>query len=187
MEYYARNREEWREWLKKNHSESDCVWLIYFKKSSGKPRIPYNDAVEEALCFGWIDGKIKKINEEYYVQLFTPRRHGSRWSKYNIDRVEKMIKEGKMEPAGLLAFKEALEKPDLIYENRSPGETLMPDALAEALHKNITAFENFKNFPPSAQRMYILWLNNAKRTETRVSRINKIVESAEKNIRPGML
>jgi uncharacterized protein YdeI (YjbR/CyaY-like superfamily) len=187
MEFYASTREEWREWLERNHSESEGVWLIYFKKSSGKPRIPYNDAVEEALCFGWIDGKIRKINEEYYVQLFTPRRRGSRWSKYNIDRVKKMIKESKMEPAGLSAFKEALEKPDLIYENRSGGVPLLPEELADALSRNITAYENFKNFPLSAQRMYILWFNNAKREGTRASRINKIVEFAEKNVRPGML
>jgi len=187
MEFYAKTREEWRRWLEKYHSTSEGVWLIYFKKSSGKPRIPYNDAVEEALCFGWIDGKIKKINEEYYVQLFTPRRRGSRWSKYNIDRVEKMIKEGKMEQAGLLAFREAIEKPELIYENRETGEPDMPEDLSDALSRNNKAYENFRNFPPSARRMYILWLKNAKRAETRAIRINKIVEFAEKNVRPGML
>jgi len=187
MEFYAKTRIEWREWLKEHHSESEGIWLIYFKKSSGKPRIPYNDAVEEALCFGWIDSKIKKINDEYFVQLFTPRKRGSRWSKYNIDRVEKMIKEGKMEPPGLLAFREAIEKPALIYENRSGGEPLLPEDLADALKRNSKAVENFRNFPPSARRMYILWLNNAKRIETRAIRITKIVDFAEKNVRPGML
>ena len=74
MELYVKTREEWRKWLEENHSSVQGIWLIYYKKPSGKPRIPYNEAVEEALCFGWIDGKIKRVNEDYYVQWFTPRR-----------------------------------------------------------------------------------------------------------------
>ena len=187
MELYVKTRKEWRRWLEKNHSTSEGVWLIYFKKPSGKPRIPYNDAVEEALCFGWIDGKIKKINEDYYIQHFTQRRRGSRWSKYNVDRVEKLINEGKMEPAGLLAFKETLEKPELIYDNRSSGEPDVPDDLSNELGRNNKAYENFKNFPQSSRRIYVEWLKSAKRPETRAARINKIVEFSEKNIRPGMM
>jgi uncharacterized protein YdeI (YjbR/CyaY-like superfamily) len=186
MELYLKTRQEWRKWLKKNHSSSDGIWLIYYKKPSGKPRIPYNDAVEEALCFGWIDGKIKRINEEYYIQRFTPRRRGSRWSKYNVDRVRKLINEGMMQPAGLLAFKETLEKPELIYENRTDGNPVMPDDLGEALNKNKKANNNFLNFPLSARRMYLEWLKSAKREETRTRRINKIIELSEKNIRPGI-
>lgn len=187
MELYFKTRKEWRQWLEKNHSTTDGVWLIYYKKPSGKPRIPYNDAVEEALCFGWIDGKIKRINKDYFIQRFTPRRPGSRWSKYNVDRIEKLIKEGRMEPAGLKAFKEALERPDLIYYNRAYGNPGIPEDLMDALGGNKKACDNFMNFPQSSRRIYIEWLKSAKKADTRSNRIEKIVGLAEKNIKPGMI
>ena len=186
MELYITDRMGWRKWLEKNHLKCEEVWLRYYKKHSGKPRIPYNDAVEEALCFGWIDGKIKRINEEYYIQRFTPRRSGSRWSKYNIDRVNKLIKSGQMQPAGLKAYKQAMEKPELIYDDRRDGNPSEPEDLMTALKKNEKALKNFKNFTQSSRRMYIGWLNSAKKPETRIRRINKIVELSEKNIKPGM-
>jgi len=186
MELYITDRMEWRKWLEENHSTCEEVWLRYYKKPSGKPRIPYNDAVEEALCFGWIDGKIKRINEDYYIQRFTPRRPGSRWSKYNIDRVNKLIKSGQMLPAGLKAYKQAKEKPELIYDDRRDGIPVEPDDLIKAMKKNKIASKNFANFTQSSRRMYIEWLNSAKRSETRVKRIKKIIELSEKNIKPGM-
>ena len=120
-EYYFRDREEWRDWLQNNHDKEQEAWLVYFKKGSGRERIPYDDAVEEALCFGWIDGKIKSINKDYYLQRFTPRRKGSRWSRYNIDRVKRMIEAGKMMPSGLKCYEELLKNPALAYENRHSG------------------------------------------------------------------
>jgi uncharacterized protein YdeI (YjbR/CyaY-like superfamily) len=187
MELYLKSREEWRKWLEKNYSIAEEVWLIYYKKPSGKPRIPYTDAVEEALCFGWIDGKIKRINEDYFIQRFTPRRHGSRWSKYNVERVQKLIKEGRMEPAGLNAFREALEKPELIYDNKADGDPEIPGDLITALRRSNKAFDNFMNFSQSSRRIYIEWLNSAKKAETRPGRIEKIIELSEKNIRPGIM
>ena len=187
MELYFKTRKDWRMWLEKNSSTAKEVWLIYYKKPSGKPRIPYNDAVEEALCFGWIDGKIKKINEDYYIQRFTPRRPGSRWSKYNVERVQKLIREGHMEPEGLKAFKETLEKPELVYTNRADGDPDIPEDLMDALDKNKKAFDNFMNFTQSVRRVYIEWLNSSKKAETRPRRIEKIVGLAEKNIKPGLI
>jgi uncharacterized protein YdeI (YjbR/CyaY-like superfamily) len=187
MELYVRNRDEWRSWLDENHSIVHGIWLIYYKKPSGKPRIPYNDAVEEALCFGWIDSKIKRVNEEYYIQWFTPRRAGSRWSELNISRVQKLIKEGRMKPQGMSAFKEANEKPHLIYDIKTQLTEVVPDDLMDALRINPAAYNNFMNFPPSNRKMYILWLNNAKRRETRKGRIQKIVERSELNIRAGIM
>jgi uncharacterized protein YdeI (YjbR/CyaY-like superfamily) len=187
MELYIKTRKEWHAWLKRNHSTAEDVWLIYYKKPSGKERIPYIHAVEEALCFGWIDGKIKRINEDYYIQRFSPRRRGSRWSKYNIERVERLIREGKMEPEGMLAFQEVLDKPHLIYDNRSDGDPEIPEDLNDALRGNNMAKKNFMNFSQSAQRIYVEWLKNAKRSETREKRIKKIVELSEKNKRPGMM
>jgi uncharacterized protein YdeI (YjbR/CyaY-like superfamily) len=187
MELYCKNREEWHKWLEDYHSTMDEVWLIYYKKPSGKPRIPYNDAVEEALCFGWIDGKIKSINEDYYIQRFTPRRPGSRWSKLNMRRVQKLIKEGAMKHVGMEAFKKVIDKPELVYENREDGDPVIPDDLMIALNNNRLAYNNFLKFSLSNRRLYIFWLNSAKKAETRLKRIEKIVVRAEKNIPPGMM
>ncbi|MCX6334573.1 MAG: YdeI/OmpD-associated family protein [Bacteroidia bacterium] len=173
--------------MEKNHKTVDELWLRYYKKPSGKPRIPYSDAVEEALCFGWIDGKIKRINADYYIQRFTPRRKGSRWSKYNIDRVKKLIKEGLMTEAGLKSFNELKLKPELAYENRSDGDPVTPDDLLTELKKNKTALKNFVNFSNSNRRMDIDWLNSAKKPETRSRRIIKIVDMAAKDQKPGMI
>ena len=187
MELYFTNRKEWRKWLEKNHSNTTEVWLVYYKKHSGKPRIAYDDAVEEALCFGWVDGKIRRINEDYFIQRFTPRRPGSRWSKYNITRIRKLIEEGLMRPAGLKAYKNVLDKPELIYENKTDGEPVIPEDLLNALNSNSLAYGNFLKFPPSSRRLYIEWLNSAKKAETRLRRIEKIIGNAVKNIRPGMM
>jgi uncharacterized protein YdeI (YjbR/CyaY-like superfamily) len=187
MELYFKTRGEWRNWLDENHSKVRGVWLVYYKKNSEKPRIPYNDAVEEALCYGWIDGKIKRVNEDYYIQWFTPRRPGSRWSKLNMERAGKLIKEGKMRHQGLKAYEETVKEPGLIYEIRTETNISLPDDLLTALQRNSEAYINFNNFPPSSQRLYLLWLSNAKREETRVGRITKIVARAEKNIRAGMM
>jgi uncharacterized protein YdeI (YjbR/CyaY-like superfamily) len=187
MELYLTTRKEWRKWLENNHKGVDEVWLRYYKKPSGKPRIPYVDAVEEALCFGWIDGKIKRINYDYYIQRFTPRRPGSRWSKYNIERVKELVRKGRMTDAGLEAFKELSKKPELAYENRADGNPDVPEDLMIEFNKHNKAFDNFMKFSQSSRRIYIEWLNSAKKPETRIRRIGKIIGLAEKNIRPGMM
>jgi len=187
MDLYFKTRKEWRKWLEKNHDTADEVWLKFYKKSSGKPRIPYNDSVEEALCFGWIDGKLKRINDDYYIQRFSPRRSGSRWSKYNIVRIQKLIENGLMAPAGLKAYQEALQKPELIYDNKADGDPEIPADLMKLLKRNKTALNNFLKFSQSARRIYIEWLKSGKRPETRERRIIRIVELAEKNIRPGII
>lgn len=187
MELHFTKTAEWHDWLENNHLTSDGIWLVYYKKPSGKPRIPYKDAVEEALCYGWIDGKIKRVNDDYYIQWFTPRRRGSRWSKYNISKVQNLIREGRLKQSGLDAYKIVLDKPELIYDNRSDGDPVIPDDLMIALKTNNAAFHNFLKYSLSARRMYIFWLNSAKRSETRLRRIEKIVGFAEKNIPPGMI
>jgi uncharacterized protein YdeI (YjbR/CyaY-like superfamily) len=187
MELFLTSREEWRKWLENNHSASEGIWLAYFKKSSGKPRIPYRDAVEEALCFGWIDGKIKKINEDYYVQWFTPRRPGSRWSKHNMEIVRKLIGKKLMKPAGLIAYQKVLDEPHLVYDNRAESNPDIPDDLLTALKNGVSAFDNFMNYTQSGRRMLIFWLNSSKRPETRLGRVEKIARMAENNIRPGMI
>jgi len=187
MEAFFRDRKEWRKWLEKNSNSADEMWMIIYKKHSGRKSIPYVDAVEEALCFGWIDGKIKRVNDEYFIQRYTPRRKGSRWSRYNIERVGKLIKEGKMTPAGLDAYNVIFTRPGLIYDNRASGDPVTPADLEAAMKENITAYNNYQRFSLSARRMYIDWLNEAKKAETRARRILKIVKSAEQNRKPGMM
>jgi uncharacterized protein YdeI (YjbR/CyaY-like superfamily) len=185
MELYVKTREEWRKWLEENHTTVHGIWLIYYKKPSGKPRIPYDEAVEEALCFGWIDGKIKRVNEDYYMQWFSPRRPVSRWSELNMSKVRNLIKEGRMKPAGLLAYEAAIKKPSLIYNTKKDENLIVPDDLLIALKNNDISYNNFMKFPPSSRRLYVFWLNDAKRAETRKARIAKIVDRSEKNIKPG--
>jgi uncharacterized protein YdeI (YjbR/CyaY-like superfamily) len=187
MELYVKTREEWHNWLEVNHSVLSGIWLVYYKKISGKPRIAYNDAVEEALCFGWIDGKIKRVNEDYYIQWFTPRRKGSRWSQLNMKRARKLISERRMRQPGLLMYEEAMKKPGLMYDTKSENNLSVPDDLLEALKTNSEAYNNFNHFPPGSRKLYIFWLNDAKRSETRRARIAKIVDRSAKNIRAGMM
>lgn len=106
---YVKDRKELRSWFKKNHDSKKEIWLIYYKKITGKPRIPYNDAVEEAICFGWIDGKVKNIDSEKYIQRYTPRRSKSQWSALNIERAKKMIEEKKMTKWGLEKYQEGIK------------------------------------------------------------------------------
>ena len=100
-ELYVMNREDWRAWLEQNHATEKEVWLLYYKKHTGKPTIPYDDAVEEALCFGWIDSLVKRIDDEKYTQKFTPRKNRSVWSESNKKRAKRTIKLGRMTGAGL--------------------------------------------------------------------------------------
>ncbi len=187
MELYFRNLEEWHKWLKENGSSDKGIWMINYKKHTGRECITYDEAVEEALCFGWIDGKIKRINDEYFIRLFTPRRRGSRWSKYNIERVEKLIREGRMMLSGINAYNEIIKKPHLAYDNRLAGIPEIPEDLLSALKENKTAFENFMHFSGAARKLYIGWYNDAKRDKTRIARIQKIIMFSEQNRRPGIL
>jgi uncharacterized protein YdeI (YjbR/CyaY-like superfamily) len=186
MELHYTRTSQWHSWLLKNHLKEKEVWLVYYKKPSGKPRIPYGEAVEEALCFGWIDGKIRSINEDYYIQRFTPRRRDSSWSQLNISRVEKLISEGRMQKAGLDAYQVYLDNPAKTGE-RKMTVSEMPEELKLALQGRENAWENFMRFPDSARRIYIRWLMAAKRPETIARRIIKIADLAEKNIKSTML
>jgi len=187
IEIYFRNREEYNKWLTENGKTSEGIWMIMYKKHTGRECISYVDAVEEAICFGWIDGKLKRINDEYYIQFYTARRSGSRWSKLNITRAEKLIREGRMKPEGLKAYSEIFKKPHLVYENRPKGEPEIPEELLASLKENKTAYDNFMKFTPSARRLYVEWFRYAKRDKTRSERIIKIISFSERNIRPGML
>ncbi len=177
---YVTSADKWRKWLEKNHSKKKEIWLIYYKKSSGKKRIPYDNAVEEAICFGWIDSIVKRIDDEKYCQRFTPRKTKSIWSELNLKRAKKMIKEKKITKTGLEKLGTAFEKPITRKINSE-----IPKDLEEALNKNKKAKEHFKKLSPSHKRHYIWFIEDSKRQETRERRIMKTIKDAENNKKPG--
>ena len=178
--YYPKTRKEWRLWLSRNHDTSMGVWLINYKKESGRPRVPYADAVEEALCFGWIDSVMNPLDEHSFMQLFTPRKPKSNWSKLNKQRIERLVEQGLMTPAGMAKI-EAAQK-DGTWTTLDKVEALdVPPDLAKALAKNKTALANFNAFSPSRKKMLLYWVNEAKRPETRAKRIVEAVEAAKEN------
>lgn len=183
--YYAKDRNAWRKWLEKNHAKSPGVWLIYYKKSSGKSRVEYNDAVEEALCFGWIDSTIRPIDDEKYMQRFTPRKPKSGWSALNKRRVEKLIDQKLMTKAGLQKIEDAKKIGAWEYLDHIEAIQL-PHDFAKALAKNKKAKVNFENFPPYAKKQFLYRINLAKRPETRKERIQLLVKRAAENKKPGM-
>ena len=183
-----KSRAAWRAWLKKNHKKKNEVWLVYYKKHTGKPTVVYNDAVEEALCFGWIDSTVRTIDDERYMQRYTPRRPGSVWSEINIRRARKMIKQGLMADPGLVLFK-AVKKKGRIAPRAQDIKTRLavPADLKVALKKSEKAYDNFMNFAPSYKAMYIYWVEDAKKPETRARRIKRVVGFAEANKKSVML
>lgn len=179
---YVNTREDWRLWLQENHDSEDCVWLVYYKKHTRKRSIPYADAVEEAICFGWIDGQIRRIDDERYIQRFTPRRRGSIWSELNIERARKMIRQGRMTQSGLEAFREGMEMKKRVPSSRSYS---VPAYLETALGEDKTAWDNFQALSPSAKLAYVHWIDSAKKDETRQKRIEKTLSQLTMKRRLG--
>jgi uncharacterized protein YdeI (YjbR/CyaY-like superfamily) len=171
----AADRAEWRRWLAKNFARCDEIWLVFYKKAVGKPSVSYDHAVEEALCFGWIDGMKKKLDEECYAFRFTPRKPKSPWSKSNLQRVERLISDGGMMQAGLKAYDSGRvrEVPPL------PAE--LPKELEERFRKQRAAWANYEKFPPGYRRTTAGWVSSAKKEETRIKRLGKLMEFSARN------
>lgn len=179
----VKDRNEWRGWLEKNYNKEKEVWLTLFKKHSGKVGVSYEDAVEEALCFGWIDGIMKRVDEEKHVQRFSPRNPNSVWSLLNKKRALKMMKRGKMTKAGLVLIDHAKRngKWQAAYSSKTkPG---LPTDLKKALKRNAVAYRNFNNFSNSQQLAYIFWVLGAKRKETREIRVRVVTQRSMANLK----
>jgi len=174
---FAQDRAEWRRWLAKNSLRSDEIWLVFYKKASGKPTVSYDHAVEEALCFGWVDGKKKKLDEECYAFRFTPRKARSAWSKSNIERVQRLIAEGQMMPAGLKAYQSADRR------EVAPVATELPKVLEDTFRKQRVAWANYQKFPPGYRRITAGWVASAKKEETQIKRLEKLMKYSERNER----
>ena len=179
---HPKTRSEWRAWLSEHHQRPNGVWLITYKKATGKPRIDYNDAVEEALCFGWIDSKGNKLDEERSMLWFAPRKPGTGWSRPNKERVAKLLAAELMAPVGL-AKVEAARQDGSWYALDAVEALEIPPDLATALAAYPNAARYFDAFPRSAKRSILEWISIARKPETRAKRIEETARLAEENIR----
>jgi uncharacterized protein YdeI (YjbR/CyaY-like superfamily) len=182
MQLYFTGREAWRSWLADHHQTEREVWLIFYKAHAGKLSISYEAAVEEALCFGWIDSIIKKLDGRRYMRKFTPRTNTRKWSASNLARVKRLVNAGLMTDVGLA-------KLDPGVEPQAPPATKdwpMPRFFSRALANNRTARENFDRLAPSHKRSYIIWLTTAKRPETRARRVVEAISSLRRNRKLGL-
>ncbi len=180
---YASDRQAWRQWLAENHQQAIGVWLVYYKVNSGQPSVKYNEAVKEALCFGWIDSKVKSLDGDRYRQVFTPRKPTSVWSKLNKQYLEELIEQDLITEAGLAAI--AIAKQNGSWTSLDQIEALIiPADLEQALATNETANRNFVAFSNTTKKTILVWIASAKRSETRLTRIEKTVHAAAQNKNP---
>ena len=186
-ELYFSERTAWREWLAQNHDRDvGGIWLVFYRKATGQPTLDYAAAVEEALCFGWIDSIIKKLDDERYVRKFTPRKLDSAWSAANKERVGRLIPAGRMTEAGM-ARVEAAKRSGAWRVDPGPDVAVeMPPDLAAALAENRQAREFFDRLPPNERRNFIAWNAVAKRSETRRRRLAETLERLAAGRRLGM-
>jgi uncharacterized protein YdeI (YjbR/CyaY-like superfamily) len=181
----VKDRESWRAWLEKNHALEKEIWLVHYKKHVAKPGISYEDAVEEALCFGWIDGMLRRVDEEKHVLRYSPRRRGSIWSESNKKRAERMIEQGRMTEAGLAKVREAKDNGEWQKAALREDTANIPPDLEGALNGNSQARRYFEELAPSRKKQYIWWIASAKTDQTRQKRIRETVRLVEANKRPG--
>lgn len=176
-------RNQWRLWLKKNHASNKGVWVQLYKKHIQRG-LQYSDAVEEALCFGWIDGQLKRIDNRQHKIRFTPRNKNSVWAPSNITRVKKMIKEKKMTPAGLNLFRSANLEQQTAPTTSNTRSLVLPPDLKRALMRQRVAWQHWQNRPPSGRRIAIWWVRTAIQPETRLRRIQNIVRNTARYAKP---
>ena len=176
-------RSAWRMWLATNHAEARGVWVVLWKKAAGKAGPTYDDIVEEALCFGWIDGLRHTVDDERSALMCTPRKPRSAWAATNKERVQRLIAEKKMQSSGLAAIEEAKRNGAWgRLEQADAGQ--VPDDLAKALAKNRLAQQHWDAFPPSVRKWFIGWVTSAVRPDTRLRRIEGTVKQSKQNERP---
>jgi len=180
-----KNRNEWRTWLKQNHDKISEIWLVFYKVKTSKKSIKYDEAVEEALCFGWIDSVVRRIDDEKHMQRYTPRKDRSNWSSKNKQRVEKLIKEGLMTEFGLKTIEIAKQNGSWNKLDSVDVRLETPKALADAFAINSQAKEEFENLAPSRKKQFLWWIKSAKRDETRNKRIKETLRLLLENKRPG--
>jgi uncharacterized protein YdeI (YjbR/CyaY-like superfamily) len=182
MQVHFEDRESWRRWLDENHHDAREVWLVFDKKHTGRRCITYDAAVEEALCVGWIDSIIKRLDEEQYMRKFTPRTNTNKWSASNLRRVKDLVASGRMTEVGL-----AKVPPNVQPETPTSSRTVkVPGFFSEALAGNRPAREFFNGLAPSYRRNFIDWVSSAKREETRKRRLEEALSLLQQGKKLGM-
>ena len=180
------DREAWRAWLAENHTTEREVWLAFYKKHTGKDSVSYMDSVKEALCFGWIDGLKRRIDEERYAHRFTPRKPTSRWSPQNIRLAQELIESGEMTPPGLTAFEQRVNYDKALQTMLDAKEIPLDPETEEGLKTSKKAWNNFNLMAPGYRKQYVAWLQTAKKPETRKRRLQEAIKMLEENQKPGM-
>ena len=170
-----KNRNEWRSWLEKNHDKESEIWLVFYKVKTGKKSIKYEEAVEEALCYGWIDSLVKRIDDEKHMQKYTPRKINSNWSASNKKRVERLIKEGSMTAFGLRKIEIAKQNGSWNKLDSVDIKIEAPEDLKDALAGHPRAGKRYEKLPPSRKKQFLWWITSAKRDETRKKRIKETI------------
>lgn len=177
---YFKDRKSFTNWLQQNYQTSKGIWMIYYKKYTKKKCINYREALEEALCYGWIDSIIKRIDEERYVRKFSPRKDSKNWSELNKKIALDLIHNGRMTPAGLSKIDPSIQLEEKISKrNTVPSRSkriIVPDYFLNELSKNDVSYRNFNKLAPSHKKNYILWISQAKREETRTKRIHETIQ-----------
>jgi uncharacterized protein YdeI (YjbR/CyaY-like superfamily) len=183
---YVKTQAEWRNWLRRNHNKNSGVWLVFYKKHTGKPSLEYEAVVEEALCFGWIDSIIKKLDDQRYARKLTPRRPGSRWSELNKRRIAKLIRQGRMSASGVARVTEAQESGLWEESGRPDMSREIPNEFKKALAKNKKAKTFFDQLPPTYRNHFTDWISVAKRQETKQRRVSESIALLERGERLGL-
>jgi uncharacterized protein YdeI (YjbR/CyaY-like superfamily) len=187
-QFYPKDRKAWRNWLSKNFNKSPGIWLVFYKTGGSKPRLPYADMVEEALCFGWIDSLPRKLDAERSMLAFTPRKPKSVWSDLNKERVARLVANGLMAAPGLEKITTAKKNGSwgtLNASNYFADNNELPADLLKQFKGKAAALKNFKAFSPSIRRQFLSWLDSAKTDETRMKRLLQTVVMSEANKKPG--
>jgi uncharacterized protein YdeI (YjbR/CyaY-like superfamily) len=169
----------WRKWLAKNHASESEIWLIFHKQHTGRPTIEYEGAVDEALCFGWIDSLIRRLDEDRYARKFTPRKLDSRWSTANRKRFAKLKAEGRVMPVGL-------DRPPTNKSGDAPVVTKVPRYIERAIKKNRAAWTFFRSLAPGYRRQYIAWIDSAKQESTKLKRLAEAIQRLAAGHKPGL-
>jgi uncharacterized protein YdeI (YjbR/CyaY-like superfamily) len=181
----ARDRATWRRWLVRHHGSAREVWLVFARKHTREASIDYDEAVEEALCFGWIDGIKKTIDQDHYTYRFSPRKPGSAWSAINRKRAERLVSEGRMAPAGLAAVEEGRRSGAWARATKKRPDG-MSDLLRDVLAADPEGRAMFEALPPGQRRLWNLYVNEAAREETRARRAREVLVRVRAGRRPGM-
>jgi uncharacterized protein YdeI (YjbR/CyaY-like superfamily) len=189
---HFKNKEDFRKWLEKYHDKSNGIWMLYYKKHTRKTNIEYSDALDEALCFGWIDSIVKRIDDESYVRKFTPRKDIKNWSEINKIKVLKLIEQERMTIAGLQKI-ESYQKSGVVeWSNDVKKDDFSnikntPEYIIKAFKESPPAWDNFQSMSKGYRNDYIRWIISAKKEETRKSRLLKVVERLKANLKLGMM